>query len=180
VLVTISGLPGAGTSTVARAIADRLGLDHLDGGTAFRAMAAERGLSLAAFGALAESDPTIDRELDERLAARAEAGDVVLESRLAGWIATNGGLDALRVWIECDDRERARRVAGREGAALDAAVEANREREASEAARYRAYYGIEIADRSVYDLVIDSTTRPPPEIVEEVLRAIPRPGAASG
>jgi cytidylate kinase len=169
-LVTISGLPGAGTSTVARAVAERLGLDHLDGGTAFRALAAERGLSLAEFGALAEVDDTIDLALDRRLAERATEGDVVLESRLSGWIATNAGLDALRVWIECDARERARRVAGREGADLDAAVAANGAREASEAARYLAYYGIDLADRSVYDLVVDSTAIPPEAVVSAILR----------
>ena len=48
-LITLSGLPGSGTSTVARAVASRLALDHVDGGTVFRSMASERGLSLAEF-----------------------------------------------------------------------------------------------------------------------------------
>lgn len=143
-------------------------------------MARDRGLSLAAFGALAETDPTIDLELDRRLAARATERGVVLESRLAGWIATNGRLDALRVWIECDDRERARRVAGRDGEGLDEAVATNRRREASEAARYRTYYGIDLGDRSVYDLVLDSTTTPPGQLVARIVASIPRHGAGSG
>ncbi|MBA2281134.1 MAG: cytidylate kinase family protein [Actinomycetota bacterium] len=170
VLVTISGLPGSGTSTVARAVAEALGIERLDGGTVFRALAAEHGLTLVEFGAQAERDPAIDLELDTRLAARAAAGDVVLESRLAGWIATNEDLDATRVWIACAEDERAGRVGRRDALDVDAALVANRDREASEAARYRTYYGVDIADLSIYDLVVDSTTLPPPTIVEMILQ----------
>lgn len=168
-LITISGLPGSGTSTVAHAVADRLGIAHLDGGTAFRAMAEERGLTLAEFGRLAEGDSSHDLELDGRLAARARAGDVVLESRLAGWIATNEEIDGLRVWIECGDGERAHRVAARDGGSAVAAESINRAREASEAVRYRVYYGIDIADRSIYELLLDSTLTPPGALVDAIV-----------
>lgn len=171
-LVTISGLPGSGTSTVARAVAEALGIPRLDGGTVFRTMAAEAGASLVEFGARAEQDPAIDLELDARLADAARAGDVVLESRLAGWIATNEGVAALRVWIACDEAERARRVAGRDDLDLDAAIATNRTREASEATRYREYYGIDIADLGAYDLVLDSTDTPPASLVRSILEAL--------
>ena len=171
-LVTISGLPGSGTSTVAIAVAAALGVPRLDGGTVFRALAAERGLTLAEFSAVAERDESIDVELDARLAAAARAGDVVLESRLAGWIAANEGLGGLRVWVDCDERERARRVGGREGVHPDAALASNRVREASEAVRYRTYYDIDIADLAPYDLVLDSTAAPPEQLVSEILEAV--------
>lgn len=170
-LITISGLPGSGTSTVSTAVAARLGLDRLDGGTAFRAMAAEQGLSLAEFARRAELDDAIDRRLDERLAERARAGDVVLESRLAGWLAHQGGLGGLKVWIHCDEDERARRVGGRDGHDHPEALEANRRREASERQRYLRYYGIDLADLEVYDLVLDSTAAPPDDLVEAIVAA---------
>jgi predicted cytidylate kinase len=173
-LLTISGLPGSGTSTVAREVAAQLGIERLDGGAVFRAMAAEQGLSLAAFGAVAEHDPAIDLELDARLASRARDGDVVLESRLAGWIVANEGLAGTRVWLTCDDEERARRVGLRDGESLAQALATNRAREASEAARYRAYYGIDIADLGVYHLVIDTTSTPAEACIERVLVAAGR------
>ena len=170
-LITISGLPGAGTSTLARAVAAALGLAHVDGGQIFRALAAERGLDLAALGALAEADSAIDTELDARLAARGASGDVVLESRLAGWIATHEGLDALRVWVACHPTERARRVAGREGSAPDRAEVENAAREASEADRYLTHYGIDLTDLAPYDLVLDSTARSAAELTSAVVDA---------
>jgi len=171
VLVSISGLPGSGTSTVGRAVARDLGLDHLDGGQVFRGLAAERGMDLVSFGALAEADPQIDVELDRRLGRRAAEGDVVLESRLAGWILTLEGHDGLRVWIACDADERARRVAGREGRDAREARAHNDAREASEAVRYHAYYGIDITDLSPYDLVLDSTERPADDLIAAIVSA---------
>lgn len=170
-LLSISGLPGAGTSSVSRQAAALLGVEHVDGGSVFRALAAERGMDLASFGALAESDPAIDLALDARLAERARAGDVLLESRLSGWILANEGLDGLRVWIACAPPERARRVAARDGGAVGDAAEANAAREASETARYLAYYGIDLADLRPYHLVLDSTATSVDELVEAVVAA---------
>jgi cytidylate kinase len=174
VLVTISGLPGSGTSTVAQLVAVALGVDRVDGGTVFRAMAAERGLDVAAFSAVAEADPDIDIELDRRLAAIERTGSVVLESRLAGWIAVNEGLTATKVWVDADEDERARRVAGREEIGVDRALAANRAREASEQLRYRTLYGIDLDDRTVYDLVVDSTNRTPDQVAESILAVTSR------
>ena len=170
-LITLSGLPGSGTSTVARNVAAVLGLDHVDGGTVFRTLASEHGLSLAEFARVAEGDDSIDRALDDRLLARAVEGDVVLESRLAGWLATRGSVPALRVWIACDERERALRVGGRDGHDGEAALLANREREASERARYLSYYEIDLTDLGIYDLVIDSTATGPEAIVDQIVAA---------
>ena len=170
-LITLSGLPGSGTSTVARVVAARLGLNHVDGGSAFREMAAERGLSLAEFAELAEGDDVIDRALDDRLLQHARDGELLLESRLAGWLVTRGEVSALRVWIECDDVERARRVGGRDGHDLQEAVATNSVREESERTRYQTYYGIDLQDLSVYDLVIDSTALAPEEIIEKLVNA---------
>jgi cytidylate kinase len=171
VLITLSGLPGSGTSTVARTVASRLGLAHLDGGTVFRSLAAERGMSLAAFAQVAEGDDSIDRALDDRLVARARDGDVLVESRLAGWLATRAELAALRIWIDCDEVERARRVGARDGHDTGAALATNREREASERTRYLGFYGIDLTDLSIYDLVVDSTSTPPEAIIDQIVAA---------
>jgi cytidylate kinase len=169
VLVTISGLPGSGTTTVSRLVADALGLARLPGGEVFRQMAAEAGMTLAEFGVHAQSHPEIDRELDDRLAARAAQGGCVIESRLAGWLATREGLAAVRVWIDCDDGVRAVRVAERDGTSPDAARADNAARGDLERARYRAVYGMDLDDRTTYDLVLDSTVDPPEQLAATIV-----------
>ena len=158
-LITISGLPGSGTTTVSRLVADALDLDRVPGGEVFRQLAAESGMSLAEFGEHAQDHPEIDRELDDRLEARARRVSCVIESRLAGWLATRADLLAVRVWIDCDEAVRAARVAERDGTSPEQARRDNAERSALEHARYLAVYDIDLDDRSPYDLVLDSTTR---------------------
>jgi len=171
VLVTISGLPGSGTTTVSRLAAEALDVPVVPGGEVFRQMAAEAGMSLADFGRHAQDHPEIDRTLDDRLTERARTGRCVIESRLAGWLATRAGLAAVRVWVACDDEERARRVGARDGRTLAEALSDNLDREALERARYQGFYDIDLTDLSIYDLVLDSTTTPPEALAEAVVTA---------
>ena len=129
-------------------------------------------MDVAAFGRHAAAHPEVDIELDTRLAARGRRGGVVLEGRLAGWVATREGLDGLRVWVTCDDAVRAARVAKREGTDPGAASAANAAREASERDRYLSTYGIDLTDTSVYDLVLDSTEADPATLVARLLAAL--------
>jgi predicted cytidylate kinase len=117
-------------------------------------------MTLAEFGTLAQTQPSIDRELDDRLEAHAREGGCVIESRLAGWIADRAGLLAVRVWVDCDELVRAARVAERDGSTPAQALVDNQARSDLERARYRAVYDIDLDDRSIYDLVLDSSREP--------------------
>ena len=134
-------------------------------------MAVERGMTLPEFGVYAAEHPEVDEELDRRLADLARGGDTVIESRLAGWIAHNEALTAVTVWIDCDSEVRAARVAEREGVALAEARADNEERHAIERARYLALYGLDLADTSIYDLVLDSVALGPTEIGDRIVEA---------
>jgi cytidylate kinase len=159
-----------------------VGLEHVDAGSLFRSLAAEQGMDVAAFGRHAAVHPEVDVELGTRMAARGRRGGVVLEGRLAGWVATREGLPALRVWVTCDDAVRAARVAGREGTPVGVAAEANAAREVLERDRYLQTYGIDLADTSIYDLVLDSTRTAPETLVAAVVSALGSrgPGPAPG
>lgn len=137
----------------------------------FRALAAEHGMTLAEYGAYALAEPSVDAELDRRLADRARQGDVVIESRLAGWIIRNEKLDGLAVYVDCDERTRAERVAGREGSTVEQALAENTEREKIEHDRYFALYGIDVGDLSIYDLVVDSARLDAAEVARAIVDA---------
>lgn len=154
-LITISGPAGSGKSTAAAGLAEALGYEHVSGGDVFRALADDRGMTPLELNRAAEEDDTIDRDLDRRLRETArEREALVLESRLAGWMA--GEHADFRMWLNAPLAVRAQRIAEREDKSVDRAHEETRARAESEAGRYREYYGIDIADLSIYDIALNT------------------------
>jgi predicted cytidylate kinase len=170
--ITISGPPGSGKTTVCKLVADRLHLNVVVSGLLFRQMAKEASMSLAAFGKMCEADPDADKALDQRMVEIARANEnILLEGRLTAFMLTQNGIPALRVLMDADLEVRASRVVSREGGTLEQRKAEIVEREECEAARYRSYYGIDIRDRKVYDLVIDTTYLTPEEVAEKIIAA---------
>jgi len=170
-LITISGPAGSGKSTVASALATRLGYDHISGGDIFRTLADERGLTPLELNKLAETDDEIDRDLDRRLRDIAKSRDgIVLESRLAGWMA--GDYADFRIWLSAPLSIRAERIADREEKSVDLARAETEARADSESLRYNEYYGIDIDDLSIYDLVLNTARHSPGGVLDIVVAAV--------
>ena len=159
-LITISGPPASGTSSVAEQLTERLEFEYINGGDIFREMAEDRDLTLSELTELSEKTDEIDKELDTRLKQiiedhLAEDRDpdgkgLLVESRLAGCHAE--GRADISVYITADPDIRYSRTSDRE----ETLAEMKR-REKSEKQRYKKYYGYDMEDPSVYDLYIDTS-----------------------
>jgi cytidylate kinase len=170
-LLTVSGPPGSGKSTTAAALAEAFELEHISGGDIFRSLAEERGLTPVEFNELAEEDEQIDRDLDRRLYEIAhERDDVLLESRLAGWLAADAA--DIKIWLDAPLNIRAERISEREGKSFDDAYEETHRRERSEAKRYHEYYNIDIGDRSIYDIVYNTARWSPEGVLGMLTTAV--------
>ncbi|HKL97061.1 MAG TPA: AAA family ATPase [Methanocorpusculum sp.] len=168
--VTISGSPGSGTTTLGRSIAEKYSYRYVSAGEVFRGLAKERNIDLASLGKIAESDPSIDLEIDARQKKIGESADnMILEGRLAGWMVENADL---KVLLYASPECRSSRIAAREGLTNDQALEMTIEREACEAGRYMEYYEIDIMDISPYDMVLNSETLSAGELFSIVDSAI--------
>ncbi len=170
-VITISGPAGSGKSHCATRVAERFGIPCHSAGAVFRAMAAERGVSIVELSRIAESDPDVDREVDRRTAELAKNGASIIEGRLVAWFTT--GDRRLSFYLTAPFEERARRIAERESISLKEAASITRAREASERRRYKMLYSLDISDLSNYDFVIN-TAKWGKEAVIELLESIIR------
>lgn len=169
-LIAVAGLPGTGTTTLCRILSARLNLPHVYAGQFFRQMAKEKEMDLVQFGEYAEKHAEVDQQLDARMIEVARRRGVILEGRMVAWQLQQADAGGLKVLLEAPEPVRAKRVAGREGITdIEAVMTENRHREASEAKRYREYYGFDPNDPRHYDLVIDSSDKTPEQVADVVI-----------
>lgn len=172
-ILVIGGPPGSGKTTVAERWAAAREYVLVSAGTRFRAMARERRMTLEELGRAAEKDPSIDRALDaavlDEIRAKQAAGKkIVVDGRIQAYLLTGQRIPCLTVLIDAPLEVRARRIAQREKTKIADAKREILSREASERVRYRAIYGIDLQDMSLFDLVIDSGGKTPDEIVSMI------------
>jgi len=176
-IIAISGPPGSGKTTVAERFAKASGFEFISAGAVFREMAADYGMSLADFSRYAQEHHNVDRELDEQIVSRVrkmrEAGaNVVVEGRLQPWLLPKHGIPCRKILVDAPLDVRAERVAGREGNTVKQAEREVREREKSERTRYSRIYGVDVRDRSVFELVVDSSDKTPEAIVAILMERV--------
>jgi predicted cytidylate kinase len=166
--ITIAGDIGSGKSTVAKKLADWLGVEPHSTGGIQRQLAQQRRLSVLELNKLAEDDPSIDREIDGYL-MRLPTGELVVESRMAWHFVP----DTLKLYLYISDGTAARRIIGAQRIDEDYGTIANAARpimarRRSEIIRFKKYYSVDIDDLRNYDLVIDTTFATVDEVVEQV------------
>ena len=152
-VIAVSGLHGSGRSTHARRLAEAFDLRYVSSGTIFRQMAEERGLTLEEMSRITEGESEFDKLIDERARLEALKGGVVIDATLSGWMAEDPDL---RIFLTAPLEARMKRIADREGVSLEEAREETLAREVSERERFKAYYGVDVGDLSVYDLVLNT------------------------
>jgi len=126
-------------------------------------------MTLEQFGAYCEAHPEVDRALDAYQAELLKGHTILLEGRLSGYLAFRDKAPAYKVWFTCDAYVRGNRLVEREGGDLESRMAEMRRREESERKRYLAYYGYDINDLSVYDLVLDTSELTKDEVVKAVV-----------
>lgn len=171
--ITVSGHPGSGTSTLVKGLMSHFNWKSLNGGDVFRQEAARRGMGLQEFGELCKSDLDVDRELDRLLKQQMLEGSAqIVESRLAGWWAYHLEIPCVRLWIEVDEKERARRVVSRENISIEKALEDNKIRSEIDGERFMELYQILPEQREPYTTVLDATHLGADEVLTETIKIL--------
>jgi CMP/dCMP kinase len=170
-IITISGNPGSGKSTVAKILVKRLGYERVNAGGIMREMSKERGITLEELGKLAKNDFSVDQEIDQRAGEKARAyqkqgKDVLVEGRIQYhflpeskkvyvWVDPKVGAE--RILKDLQDKDAA---AARNQTIVNSVEEVfklSEEREEGDASRYIKFYGTDYRKKENYDFVVDTT-----------------------
>ncbi len=173
--ITITGDLGSGKSAVSRLIADHHGYKQYSTGSAQRALADQLGITTLELNQRAETDPTIDEQIDS-IFRQLEHAPVryVIDSRMAWHFLPM----SLKVKLVVDARIAATRIMNdpkREKEKypdLEATVTALAARRSSEVMRFKKYYDVDLEDLRNYDLVVDTSTKTPEEIEDLIMAAL--------
>jgi len=177
-IIVIAGTPGSGKTTVAEMLAKRQGMNIISSGLIFREEALRRGLTLAEFGALAQKNHKIDMDLDRRVTEmileRYRSEDIVVDSRLQAFFLKRENVKFFAAYVDAPLKARAERIAKREVKSVEQVTLEIEEREKSEKSRYQTIYKVDISDKSIYDVIVDSGDKSPDQVVDLIWSQVPR------
>jgi cytidylate kinase len=175
-IITLSGRPGSGKSSVAKALAKKLGYKFYKAGEIRRKYASERGLTLAELNKEAEDDPASDKLVDDYMRSMTKKEDDLVIDALLGFYFFPG---SIKIFLDADVKVRAKRILERENfeerpANLKEAIRLIENREAGDAARFEKLYGVNHLDPNHFDLTIDTTNNTVENTVEQTVNLIYR------
>ena len=169
-IITIGGLAGTGTTTLAEVLSEKLDVPFISAGFIFREMAAERGMSVLEFSEFAEGNDDIDKEIDKRQAEKAKTTDnLIIEGRLSAFFVENADL---RIWLITPFDVRSKRISQREEKSVEVAKDEIIIREKSEALRYMEIHNIDINNMEIYDIIINTDSFDPQSISEIIIQTL--------
>lgn len=163
--IIVSGWPAVGKTTVAAELADEFGLEIYNGGDILKQIATNLGYKTSGsdwwdseegrnFMERRRRDPSCDKEVDSKLKEIIKGGNAVITSYTLPWLMKD---NCIKLWLQGSPRNRAKRMAIRDGIRYAVATEIVKERDFQNRRIYEDLYGFEFGkDLSVFDFSLNT------------------------
>lgn len=162
-IITLTGLPGAGKTVIGKRLAEILEYEFLSIGQIRRKIAAQRGMTLEEYNKLGETDPSTDLDVDKYQKSLGETKDkIVLDAKIGFHFVPN----SVKIFITASDEVRAKRIIGDNSErrlnqtkteSINQQILLNNERVKSDNYRFMKYYNLDYTDVSNFDFILDTS-----------------------
>jgi len=174
-VITITGDPGSGKTTVAKRLAKLLNCRYHYTGGVMREIASERGLTIEEFYEQLKNEPELEKEIDERQKALMNKySHMIAEGRMAFFLSSC--FKKINVFLKVDEFEGAKRQRQRpenQNKKIIQIVEETRRRVKNERKRYEELYGIkDHHDEKHFNVVINTTNSTPDEVLDDLMECL--------
>lgn len=170
VVIAISGLPGSGSTTIAKELAKRLKLDYYSPGEVFKGYSKkkESEAALEVWNLFGKEKDFHEKKFDRIQIEKTKKGNIVICGKLSIFILN--GLADYKIWIESDLRIRTERTAKRDEIPFEKALGQIKKREKIEKENWKKIYGIDyLEQKKDADVVIENSTLTIEESVDKIL-----------
>jgi len=169
-VIAISGLPGTGSTSVAKELAKRLGLKYFSPGEYFKSQSKgkESIRALEVWRSEIGKKKGFHEEIDKSQIKKAKAGGIVICGKLS--IHKLRDIADFKFWIESPLDVRAERAAHRDKIPKENAIKLLRDRERIEREEWKRLYGIDyFTQKGLADLIVDTSNKSLEASVNEIL-----------
>lgn len=163
--IAISGQIASGTSTAGKTLAENLKLRYESAGDFFRRYALENNIPLHD---KAQIPDDLDKEVDEAMTKLAQKGGVVIDAHYIGYF-TKEMPNVLRVLLTCDDKTRVKRALSRTHTHNETEEEIVLREQGLDNKFRKLYANEDFLNPKFFNLVIDTTSTTPKEVVGKIL-----------
>jgi cytidylate kinase len=180
-IVLLCGLSGCGKSIHAEKVAEKYGLKCIHASGIFRQLKEKKSAEIKAEEAemnvgfweseqgeelmqerLLSSD--LDKAVDAKLLELIEQDNVVMDSWTMPWLSQKG----IKIWLNVSDKERAKRLAGRDKMSEEKVMAEARQKEEQTKEIYKKLYGFDFGDLSVFHKIIESDNKSIDKVFKEI------------
>ena len=199
-VITISGKPGSGSTTIAKLLAEKLNIKHFSAGRMwkdiargkikeqyyfpiFNKLCSEKNIVLPELKAQDDSTAVLllwnteigkslkfNEALDNLQKQLAQEGNIVFDGKLSIHMIPDA---TISVWLKGQERIRAKRLAERDDKTIFQAITMLQERETKERKEWENMYGFDyFTQEKEADLVVDSTEKSLEEVSDLILREL--------
>ncbi len=170
-IITISGKPGAGKTSVGKMLSERLNYKFYSIGSLRRELALKKGLTIDQLNELGEKEFWTDKYVDDyQIKIGMSENNCIIDGRLSFHFIPS----SIKIFIEVNLKiatERIfknQRISEKSKNNLKGIREEIKKRIESDRKRYIKYYGVDCYDKKNYDIIIDTSNLKIKEVVDQI------------